>query len=129
MSNIDNSSLFKISYGLYVITTKGDKDNAMVANTAIQLTSNPLRLSVTINKSNYSHDIITSTESMTLRLKYALIYLSSTTRPLLLLFSEVAVANLSTSLPLCIPYCSNKLYGAEVSSTHTFIVRVDIMIS
>lgn len=65
MGNIDNLALYKLSYGLYAITTKLEsKDNAMIANTAIQLTSTPLRLSVTINKDNFSHDIIMQTKVM-----------------------------------------------------------------
>ena len=65
MSNIDSTALYKLSYGLYVVTTRLEsKDNAMIANTAVQLTSDPLRISVTINKANYSHDIIMSTKQM-----------------------------------------------------------------
>ena len=54
--NIDNTAFFKISYGLYLITTfDGAKHNGMIANTAIQVTSNPARVSVTINKDTFSH--------------------------------------------------------------------------
>lgn len=59
---IDNTALFKISYGLYVVSCNdGSKDNAFICNTVVQQTSNPLTVSITINKQNYSHDVIKST--------------------------------------------------------------------
>ena len=44
-------ALFNISYGLYVITVKGEKQNGCIANTVLQVTSSPKRISVTLNKS------------------------------------------------------------------------------
>ena len=65
MAQIDNAALYKIGYGLYVITTReGEKDNGMICNTVVQVTSQPARLSVTINKANYTHDIIRKTGVM-----------------------------------------------------------------
>ena len=65
MAQIDNASFYKIGYGLYVITTRdGEKDNGMICNTVVQVTSQPARLSVTINKANYTHDIIRKTGLM-----------------------------------------------------------------
>lgn len=59
---IEKSSVFKLSYGLFVITAKdGEKDNGCIINTAQQITDNPLRISVTVNKSNYTHDMIMKT--------------------------------------------------------------------
>ncbi len=56
---MDNKALFKISYGLYVLTTNYEnKDNGCIINTVLQLTSDPLRISVTVNKSIYTHDLI-----------------------------------------------------------------------
>ena len=50
------SALFKIGYGLYVVTTReGEKDNGLIVNTVMQLTDNPVQVAVTVNKSNYSH--------------------------------------------------------------------------
>lgn len=55
----DMTALFKIGYGLYVITSaSGGKDNGMICNTVTQVTSTPNRIAVTINKDNYSHHII-----------------------------------------------------------------------
>ena len=59
---IDSKALFKIGYGLYVVTSRdGDKDNGLIVNTVTQLTDTPLRVAVNINKLNYSHDIIKKT--------------------------------------------------------------------
>ncbi|MDD6276024.1 MAG: flavin reductase [Clostridia bacterium] len=56
------SALFKIAYGLYVVTCNdGNKDNGLIVNTVAQVTSVPNRVSVTINKDNYSHDVIKKT--------------------------------------------------------------------
>ena len=56
---IDKTALFKIGYGLYAITVNdGMKDNALIVNTVIQVTESPLRVTVTINKNNYSHNVI-----------------------------------------------------------------------
>ncbi len=59
---IDNTALFKLSYGLFVLTAKdGDKDNGCIINTAMQVTDSPKRISVTVNKQNYTHDMIVKT--------------------------------------------------------------------
>ena len=59
---LDPKALFKIGYGLYVVTSRdGDKDNGLIVNTVSQLTDTPLRVAVNINKANYSHDIIKKT--------------------------------------------------------------------
>ena len=56
---MDLTSLYKITYGLFVLSAKdGVKDNACIVNTVIQATSTPLTLSVTVNKQNYTHDLI-----------------------------------------------------------------------
>ena len=59
---LDPKALFKIGYGLYVITARdGDKDNGMICNTVTQLTDKPLRVAVNINKLNYTHDLVKKT--------------------------------------------------------------------
>ena len=56
---IDPNALFKIGYGLYVVTSNdGKKDNGLILNSVSQVTDKPLRVSVNINKMNYSHDVI-----------------------------------------------------------------------
>ena len=62
---IDSKALFKIGYGLYVVTTNdGNRDNGLIVNTVCQLTSTPERVAVTVNKANYSHDTIKKTGKM-----------------------------------------------------------------
>lgn len=64
-NKIDSKALFNLSYGLYVVTSHdGIKDNALIVNTVVQLTSKPLMVSVTISKENYSHDVIKNTKKM-----------------------------------------------------------------
>ncbi len=64
-NNVDKSALNKIGYGLYVVTSNdGKRDNGLIVNTVMQLTSNPTRIAVTINKENYSHDTIKETKIM-----------------------------------------------------------------
>lgn len=61
----DMTALFKIGYGLYVVTSNdGTKDNGLIVNTVTQLTDNPNRVAVNINKANYSHHIIKQTGVM-----------------------------------------------------------------
>ena len=58
----DLTALFKIGYGLYVVTSRdGDKDNGLIVNTVTQLTNSPNRIGVAVNKANYSHEIIKKT--------------------------------------------------------------------
>ena len=58
----DNKALFKIGYGLYVVTSNdGKKDNGLIVNTVCQLTDSPNRVAVNINKQNYSHHVIKQT--------------------------------------------------------------------
>ncbi len=59
---IEPNAMFKLSYGLFVLTAKdGDKDNGCIINTAAQLTSSPNRISIAVNKGNYTHDMIVKT--------------------------------------------------------------------
>lgn len=63
----DLSALFKIGYGLYVVTSRdGEHDNGLIVNTVTQVTSTPNRVAVTINKQNYSHHVIKQTGKMNL---------------------------------------------------------------
>ncbi len=58
----DMTALFKIGYGLYVVTSNdGTRDNGLIVNTVTQLTDQPFRVAVNINKANYSHHIIKKT--------------------------------------------------------------------
>ena len=59
---VDPTALINIGYGLYVVTSNdGVKDNGLIVNTVTQVTNNPNRVAVTINKLNYSCDVIAKT--------------------------------------------------------------------
>ena len=59
---IDNNAMFKLSYGLFVLSAKdGDKANGCIINTAAQLTDTPKRINIAVNKNNYTHDMIMKT--------------------------------------------------------------------
>ena len=61
----DLTALFNIGYGLYVVTSNdGRKDNGCIVNTVSQLTSQPNRVAVCINKQNYTHHVVKSTGIM-----------------------------------------------------------------
>ena len=61
----DLTALFRIGYGLYVVTSHdGKKDNGLIVNTVTQVTNTPNRVAVTINKENYSHHVIKQTGKM-----------------------------------------------------------------
>lgn len=53
----------KLSYGLFVLTAKqGEKDNGCIINTALQVTTSPNRIAITVNKENYTHDMVMQTK-------------------------------------------------------------------
>lgn len=58
----DTAAMFKIGYGLYVVTCNdGMRDNGLIVNTVSQVADAPERIAVCINKKNYSHEIIRRT--------------------------------------------------------------------
>ena len=60
---MDTKAMYKLTYGLFVITANGDdKQNGCIVNTVGQVTSTPNRISVAINKANYTHDLVMATK-------------------------------------------------------------------
>lgn len=58
--------MFKIPYGLFVVTAKeNDKDNGCISNTLEQLTVTPNQVSVCLNKSNLTTEMIMRTKVFT----------------------------------------------------------------
>ncbi len=58
---MNTNAMFKIGYGLYVLTAKENGfDNGCIINTVSQVTSNPNRITVAVNKANKTHDMILS---------------------------------------------------------------------
>ena len=61
----DPTALFKIGYGLYVVTAcDGTKQNGQIVNTVSQVSSSPERIAVSLNKANYTADIVRKTGIM-----------------------------------------------------------------
>jgi flavin reductase (DIM6/NTAB) family NADH-FMN oxidoreductase RutF/rubredoxin len=62
MAKMDKKALYAITYGLFVLTAKeGEKDNGCIVNTVQMLTSDPTRVVVFVNKSNYTEGMIART--------------------------------------------------------------------
>jgi len=56
---MDKTVLYSLTYGMYVVgAAAGGKVNAQIANTSFQITSSPKIVAVSINKENYTHDLI-----------------------------------------------------------------------
>lgn len=56
---MDKKAMYKLSYGLFVLTSAlNGKDNGCIVNTAIQVTSEPNQISIAVNKSNYTQELI-----------------------------------------------------------------------
>ena len=63
---MDKKAMYKLSYGLFVLTAKDEeKDNGCIINTAIQASSMPNQLSICVNKANHTHDMIVKTGKFT----------------------------------------------------------------
>lgn len=56
---IDNKAFYKLSYGLYVVSSFSDgRKNAQIANTVFQISSEPPMIAVSINKQHLTHEYI-----------------------------------------------------------------------
>lgn len=61
-AEVDPNAMFKLSYGLFVLTAKdGAKDNGCIINTVMQVTDVKKRIAIAVNKANYTHDMIKKT--------------------------------------------------------------------
>ena len=59
---MDKKAMYNLTYGLYILTARdGEKDNGCIINTACQVTTEPNRITICVNKSNFTHDIILKT--------------------------------------------------------------------
>lgn len=56
---MDNTALFKLSYGVFMLATKsGDVTNGCITNTCIQVANNPTRIAIAVLNTNYTCDLI-----------------------------------------------------------------------
>ena len=59
---LDPTALFTLSYGLYVLTAReGGRDCGCIVNTVTQLTEDPTRIAVSVNKRNFTNEVIQRT--------------------------------------------------------------------
>lgn len=59
---MDKKALYSLSYGLYMVGSRmGESVNGQIANTVFQVTSEPPRIAVCINRNNYTHAFIAET--------------------------------------------------------------------
>ena len=59
---IEKEAMYKLTYGLFVLTsTDGEKQNGCIVNTVSMLTDNPKRITVFVNKANYTEELIRKT--------------------------------------------------------------------
>ncbi|MBE7068994.1 MAG: flavin reductase [Ruminococcaceae bacterium] len=59
---MDKKAMYNLTYGLYILTARdGEKDNGCIINTACQVTTEPNRITICVNKNNFTHDIILKT--------------------------------------------------------------------
>ena len=64
---MDTKAMFKVSYGLYVLTANmEDKDNGCIINTVTQVTAEPNQITIAVNKANYTQDMIAATDKFTI---------------------------------------------------------------
>lgn len=56
---IEKEALYKIPYGLFMLTTSdGEKQNGCIVNTVAMLTDTPKRITVFVNNANYSAELL-----------------------------------------------------------------------
>ena len=59
---MDNTALFKLNYGLFVLTAKdGEKDNGCITNTVMQVSQDPVTFAISVNKENFTNSMIEKT--------------------------------------------------------------------
>ena len=59
---IDPTALFKLSYGLFVVTARdGDTDNGCIANSVFQIADSPTKIAYSCQKGNYTRELIEKT--------------------------------------------------------------------
>lgn len=59
---MDGKAMYNLTYGLFLLTAKdGNKDNGCIVNTVVQVTTQPNRITVAVNKANYTCEMIQKT--------------------------------------------------------------------
>lgn len=59
---IEKTAMYKLTYGLFMLTTTdGEKQNGCIVNTVAMITDNPKRITVFVNKANYTEELLRKT--------------------------------------------------------------------
>ena len=62
---MDKKAMYSLSYGLFVVTANvNGKDNGCITNTAIQVTSEPNRIALAVNRGNLTNEMIKQESSI-----------------------------------------------------------------
>lgn len=62
MVMVEKEAMYTLTYGLFVLTTTdGEKQNGCIVNTVSMITDNPKRITVFVNKANYSEELLRKT--------------------------------------------------------------------
>ncbi len=133
ITGLNRQVFTQISYGLYIVTSHLDgRLNGQIVNTVLQVTSEPPRVAVIINKSNLTHEFIAGS-----KLFGASVLDTSTPMPFIGLFgfksgrkedklSQVDYIQGSTGVPLVTEHCLSVLEAKVVDEvdvgTHTLFV-------
>lgn len=57
--SIEMQALFRMTYGMYIVCTEfAGKKNGQIANTAMQITTEPVNVAICLNKANYTTELI-----------------------------------------------------------------------
>ena len=63
------STLFKITYGMYIVSSKnGDKINAQLSNTVVQISPEPPTMLISVSKKNLTHEFIENSKVFTINI-------------------------------------------------------------
>ena len=66
---MDLSTLFKITYGMYIVSSKnGDKINAQLSNTVVQISPEPPTMLISVSKKNLTHEFIENSKVFTINI-------------------------------------------------------------
>jgi ferric-chelate reductase [NAD(P)H] len=66
---MDLSTLFKITYGMYILSSKdGDKINAQLSNTVVQISPEPATMLISVSKKNFTHELIEKSHVFTINI-------------------------------------------------------------
>ena len=60
---MEDKVLRNLSYGMYLVGARLDKSVGCIANTVVQITSNPKTIAISLNKDNYTTKIIEQTNT------------------------------------------------------------------